>query len=100
MSQNIFSDRSKLETICRRHHIHKLSLIGSRLNGTARNESDFDVLVEFEAGQKPGLFGLIETEMELSQLVGGKVDLLVSDIINPYARQNVTHETSIQYVSQ
>src|SRR3954467_11464866 len=37
-----------LETFCRRHEVRKLSLFGSVLKGTARPDSDIDLLVEFE----------------------------------------------------
>jgi predicted nucleotidyltransferase len=36
-----------LERLCQRHQIRTLSLFGSRLKGTARPDSDVDLLVEF-----------------------------------------------------
>jgi hypothetical protein len=49
-----------------------LSLFGSRLAGTARPDSDIDLLVEFEPGWEPGLLGLATMEAELAALLGGK----------------------------
>ena len=100
MENNIFTDQEKLENICRRHHINKLSLVGSKRNGTNKNESDFDLLVEYEVGQKPGLFGLIDAEMELSELVGAKVGLRTGENLNPIFKQINTNEKQLIYVSQ
>jgi predicted nucleotidyltransferase len=44
-----------LARFCRKQHIRRLSLFGSTLAGTARPESDIDLLVEFEPGREPGL---------------------------------------------
>ena len=76
MTEGLFTDRAALAALCRRHHIRKLSLFGSVLKGTARQDSDVDLLVEFEAGWIPGLLGLAGIEAEISPLLGGRrVDL-------------------------
>ena len=46
----LFPDREALATLCRRHRIRRLSLFGSVRTGTARPDSDVDLLVEFEPG--------------------------------------------------
>jgi predicted nucleotidyltransferase len=53
----LFSDAQALASLCRRHRIRRLSLFGSTERGAARSDSDVDLLVEFEPGGKPGLFG-------------------------------------------
>ena len=69
-------DPGTLAQVCRRHHIRKLSLLGSMLEGTDRPDSDVDLLVEFVPGQEPGFLGLAEAEMKLSALLSGRrVDL-------------------------
>jgi predicted nucleotidyltransferase len=76
MAHPLFADRVKLAELCRRHRIRRLSLFGSVLKGTARPDSDVDLLVEFEPAAAPGLLGLAAIESELSQLLGGRrVDL-------------------------
>jgi predicted nucleotidyltransferase len=51
-------------------------VFGSTLKGTARPDSDLDLLVEFEPHAKPGLIGMARIEIELSSLLNGrKVDL-------------------------
>ncbi len=61
-----------LAALCRRHGICKLSLFGSELKGTARPDSDIDLLVEFEDSTRPSLFDMAQIEIELSVLLGGR----------------------------
>jgi len=48
-------DRERLAEFCRRNHVAKLELFGSRAKGTSRPDSDIYLLVTFEPGQTPGL---------------------------------------------
>jgi predicted nucleotidyltransferase len=41
-------DEEMLARFCEAHHIRRLSLFGSQLKGTARPDSDVDLLVEFD----------------------------------------------------
>jgi len=59
---------------CQKNHIRRLSLFGSVLSENFRPDSDIDVLVEFEPGQVVGLLRLASMEIELSELLGKKVD--------------------------
>ena len=47
-------------------------LFGSVEKGTARQDSDIDPLVEFEARRKSGLLRLAGIEAEISSLLGGR----------------------------
>ena len=66
----LFPDRDALATLCRRHHARRQWLFGSVAAGTARPDSDVDLLVEFAPGAAPGLIGLAGIEGELSAMVG------------------------------
>jgi predicted nucleotidyltransferase len=50
MPEPLFTDREALSAVCRRHHIRRLLLFGSVLNGS-REDSDVDLPVEFEPSQ-------------------------------------------------
>jgi len=89
-----------LRRFCERHRIRRLSLFGSTLKGTAREDSDIDLLVEFQPGHKPGLIGLAGMEQELSALLGGRpVDLRTAEDLSRYFRQDVLREAELQYAS-
>jgi uncharacterized protein len=87
-----------LAQLCRRHGIRRLSLFGSVLKGTARPDSDVDLLVEFEPGAKPSYFDLAAIEEELSGLLAGKrVDLRTPPELSRHFRDQVLREAEVQY---
>ena len=95
-----FPDRAALATLCRRHRIRRISLFGSVQKGTARPDSDVDLLVEFEPDAKPGLLGLAAIEMELSDLLGGRrVDLRTAEELSRYFRDEVVRTARVQYAA-
>lgn len=59
--------------IFRRIHITRLSLYGSALHEDFREDSDIDLLVEFDPNYIPGLIQLAGMEIELIQILGRKV---------------------------
>jgi predicted nucleotidyltransferase len=90
-------DQSRIAEFCRKHHIRRLSLFGSVLRDDFHPDSDVDVLVEFEPGHVPGL-AFFAMEMELSDILGQKVDLNTPGFISPYFRDQVLEEAQVQYV--
>ena len=66
--------------------------------GEARDDSDVDMLVEFEPGQTPGLLRLAEIEAELSPLFGGHpIDLRTPQDLSRHFREQVVREARVQY---
>jgi predicted nucleotidyltransferase len=89
---------SKLAAFCEANGIRKLSLFGSQLHGTARPDSDIDLLVEFYPDRIPGFFGIARMERELSEMVEGrKVDLKTPMGLSRYFRDQVLREALPQY---
>jgi predicted nucleotidyltransferase len=87
-----------LADYCLKHRIRRLSLFGSVLNGTARPDSDIDLLVEFEPGHEPGLISLAGMEIELSELLGGRrVDLRTAEDLSRHFRDEVIRTAEVQY---
>jgi len=87
-----------LEHFCRKHDIRRLALFGSVLKGTARADSDIDLLVEFEPGREPGLIGLAHMEHELSQLLGGRrIDLRTAEDLSRHFREELVRTAEVQY---
>jgi predicted nucleotidyltransferase len=79
--------------VCRRYHIRRLALFGSRLKGNSRPGSDVDLLAEFEADAKPTYLDLATIEEELSALLGGvRVDLRTPQELSRYFREEVVRE--------
>ena len=87
----------EIEEFCKRHHIRKLSFFGSFLRGDFGPDSDLDVLVEFEPGQKVGFLRLAGMEIELSGILKRKVDLRTPAELSRYFRQEVLDAAEVQY---
>ncbi len=91
--------KEQIAEFCQQHHISKLALFGSALRKDFGPESDIDLLVEFEQGHTPGLFGIARMERELSVILGGrKVDLRTPEDLSRYFRDEVLHDAEVQYV--
>ena len=63
-AQSLFTDRDALASLCRRRRIRRLSLFGSVLRGTDRQDSDVDLLIEFAPDAKPSLLDLADFERD------------------------------------
>lgn len=91
--------KEKLEEFCRKHHIATLSFFGSVLRNDFTPESDIDVLVQFERGHAPGLIRFSGMEIELSNILGRKVDMNTPRSISGYFRDKVMREAMVQYAA-
>ena len=89
--------QDKLGEFCHKHHIQKLSLFGSVLRDDFGPDSDLDVLVEFEPGHVPGFITMAGMDIELSEIIGHKVDLRTPAELSPYFRQAVLEDAELQY---
>jgi predicted nucleotidyltransferase len=89
--------REAIASFCARNHIRKLSLFGSVLTSRFRGESDIDMLVEFEPGRVPGLLDIAGMEIELSGILGRKVDLRTPAELSNYFRDEVVASALPQY---
>ena len=96
MGIKIRVDRKRIAEFCHRNHVRRLAFFGSVLRDDFRPDSDVDVLVEFEPGHVPGLafYGM---EIELSEILGRKVDLRTPADLSRYFRQDVLKLAEVQY---
>lgn len=89
--------RAELEVFCRKNHITRMSLFGSALREELRQDSDIDVLVEFDKEHMPGLMDLAGMEIELAERIGRKVDLRTSAELSRYFRDDVLGHARVEY---
>ena len=89
--------REKISDFCSRNHIRKISLFGSVHRGESRPESDVDLLVEFDRNHIPGLIRLAGMELELTELLGRKVDLRTPEDLSRYFRKEVMDSARVLY---
>ena len=85
--------------ICRIHQVRELSLFGSAARGEMGPDSDFDLLVDFLPGARPGLLGVAAMTRELSTLLGRRVDLAVKPALKPLIRSSVLADARLIYAA-
>jgi len=96
MTPKIAIPYDKIAEFCEKNHIRKLSLFGSVLRDDFTENSDVDVLVEFEPGARVGLafFGMGE---QLSEIIGRKVDFNTEGFLSKYFVDKVKREAMTLY---
>jgi len=92
--------KEKIAEFCKKHHIKRLSLFGSIISDHFTQDSDIDVLVEFEEGQVVGLLRLAGMELELSAILGRKADLRTPADLSRYFREEVLSSLEVQYAER
>lgn len=91
-------DPGTIARICQRYGIRELSLFGSVIRDDFRPESDVDVLVEFDAQARVGLFELMDIQDELASLFGREVDVVTKKSVSKYFRDDVLAHREVLYV--
>lgn len=100
MNSRLKLPEKQIVDFCRRNQINRLSLFGSVLRDDFRPDSDVDFLVEFAPGARVGLIRLAALEIELSSIIGRKVDLRSPGDLSPYFRDRVVAEARIAYAAR
>ena len=90
--------KERIKEFCKNHHIRKLSLFGSALRDDFTPESDLDILVEFDPAHIPGFIRLAGMEIELTEILGRKVDMRTAQDLSRYFRDEVLNSSKVQYV--
>lgn len=83
----------KISSFLKKHGATKVSVFGSYARGEERPESDIDVLVEF--AERKSLLTLVNIELELSDYLGKKVDVLTEKSISPYLIDEIKKEARV-----
>ena len=78
------------EELKEKYGVKEIGIFGSFVRGEAKEDSDVDILVEFE---KPiGFFKFLELEEYLSNLIGKKVDLVSKKALKPHIGKYILEE--------
>ena len=83
----------KISSFLKKYGATKVSVFGSYVRGEEKPESDIDVLVEFS--ERKSLLTLVNIELELSDYLGVKVDLLTEKSISPYLIDIIKKEARV-----
>lgn len=74
----------------RRKGVKTLSIFGSVARGEAREDSDIDLLVEFD--RRVGLLAFLDLKLYLERVLGGPVDLVTPSGLKSWMRETVLGE--------
>jgi predicted nucleotidyltransferase len=83
----------EIAEFCERNAIRKMWLFGSVLRDDFTDESDIDVMVQFEEGKTPG-FRFAGIALDLEELLGRRVDLVSASGLKGRIGQRV-RETAV-----
>ena len=82
---------------CKKYHVKELALFGSVLRDDFRLDSDVDVLVEFEPDTRIGFIGMAGLMIDLSEIIGRKVDLVPKNGLKRRIRKPVLESAQVIY---
>lgn len=86
--------REKMPTLSEKYNVKTLGIFGSYIRGEQTKKSDVDILVEFE---KPlGLLDFVGLQLELSEILGKKVDLVPKNALKPRIGKHILEE--VRYI--
>ncbi len=77
--------------------IKSVAVFGSYVSGTPTEESDVDVLIDFEPSATIGFFALSDIKDVLEAIVGKPVDLLTPQAVSKYFRDEVLAQAEYVY---
>jgi uncharacterized protein len=97
MNMDLVLPAKEIAAFCERNPIRKLSLFGSAQRDDFNSESDVDLLVEFEREAVITYLDMARMEIELTEIVGRKVDLRTPQELSRYFREKVIRTAELLY---
>lgn len=70
---------------------HHIAIFGSIARNEAIEESDVDILVDFDS--KKGLFGFADLKLYLEEILGCRVDLVTKRALHPALKTRILSES-------
>ena len=91
LAQKIEILKNHLPEIKKKFQVKELGVFGSYTYGDFTEESDIDILVQYE--ETPSLFGFMELENYLSEILQIHVDLVMKDGLKPRIKNSILDST-------
>lgn len=90
MVSQIDKYKDKILTILKKHEVKRASLFGSIIRDEMSDQSDIDILIEFEGDKS--LLDLAALKIELEETLQSKVDVLTYNSLHPLLRNYILAE--------
>ena len=81
-----------LKELKEKYKVKEIGIFGSYVRDEQKGKSDLDIMVEFEEYANLSLLYVVSLEIELSDLLGIKVDLVERKSLKPYIGQYILSE--------
>ena len=82
--------REHLPELAERYEVESLGLFGSYVRGEQQADSDPDILVEYS--RLPDLFDFVALKLDLAELLGVQVDLIMKKGLKPRIGERILAE--------
>jgi predicted nucleotidyltransferase len=99
LAPETLAERERAIRIIRAHEadlralgVARLWLFGSIARGKAGPKSDVDVMIAIPTGRKFSLFDLGEVRVELCELLGREVDVVIEEDLRPAFRRDIASD--------
>jgi hypothetical protein len=91
MEERIFEIfQSHKDELYDRFHVESLSIFGSICRGSAREDSDIDILVRYT--DAPGIFEFLKLKQYLESILGRSVDLVTENALKKQLKNKILKE--------
>lgn len=90
LGERVRRKRHEIIRVCAKHGARNVRVFGSVARGEADEESDIDLIVEFEAGTS--LLDHAALLLELQELLDSRVDVVSDRGLKPRVRERVLRE--------
>ena len=92
-------DMGAVQAYCATQPIRQLAVFGSVLHGDSTEDSDIDLLVHYDEQAPVSYLDMALHEIELSNIIGRRVDLRTPAELSRYFRERVIGEAMVIYES-
>jgi predicted nucleotidyltransferase len=93
MNEQVPEIRDKILNILKYNDVKRASLFGSVVRGELADESDIDILIEFEG--KKSLLDLVGLKFDLEDKLKRKVDVLTYNSLSPHLKDKILNEQEV-----
>jgi hypothetical protein len=84
---------SRVAPVLKKYRVARAAIFGSYARGEATENSDIDILIEFEGDRS--LLDLAGLKIELEEALGKKVDVLTYKSLDPLLRDRILSEQKL-----
>ena len=87
--------RQEILALARRHGIGRVRVFGSVARGEDNEDSDVDLLVDYDTHRPGGLMPIIAFAREVEELTGERVDVAPEMLLKPEVRVNAQRDAVV-----